>query len=135
MVVEGGRKCPAAPYERKGPHVHCECGSWRGPRQPDTAIRDGSEVRATQNRSLTLRFAFSLDATVSSEITDENTHTRTLRPPKLHVDDKPYMTKGFVAPMAIVEEAAKVTKSLWNRPANADEVQSACPRAYQGFQN
>ena len=43
-------------------------------------------------------------------------------PSKLHIDKNPYVTKGFVVPMTIAEEAAKSMKSLWNRPASADEV-------------
>ena len=43
-------------------------------------------------------------------------------PSKFHVDKNPYVTKGFVVPMTIAEEAAKSMKSLWNRPASADEA-------------
>ena len=43
-------------------------------------------------------------------------------PSKLHIDKNPYVTKGFVVPMTIAEEAAKSMKSLWNRPASAGEV-------------
>ena len=43
-------------------------------------------------------------------------------PSKLHVEKNPYITKGFVVPMTIAEEAAKSMKSLWNCPASADEV-------------
>ena len=43
-------------------------------------------------------------------------------PSKLHVEKNPYITKGFVVPMTIAEEAAKGMKSLWNCPASADEI-------------
>ena len=49
-------------------------------------------------------------------------HVMVPTPSKLQIEKNPYITKGFVVPMTIAEEAAKSMKSLWNCPASADEI-------------